>query len=52
MVARPISSKKTSATFFLEFIFLLWVVAVNVFYYLQFRDLLLARFGPWINRWR
>lgn len=35
-----------------QLIFILWLLFVNVFYYLQFRELFLARFGSWIHRWR
>jgi hypothetical protein len=30
--------------------FILWLLFVNVFYYHQFRDLLLARIASWIHR--
>lgn len=29
-----------------------WLLLVNIFYYLQFRELFLARLGNWIHRWR
>jgi len=32
--------------------FVLWLLLINTFYYLQFRGLFLARFGSWIHRWR
>jgi hypothetical protein len=35
-----------------QIVFIAWLMLVNFFYYLQFRDLLLARFGAWIHRWR
>jgi hypothetical protein len=35
-----------------QIVFIIWLLLVNFFYYLQFRDLLLARFGAWIHRWR
>jgi hypothetical protein len=30
--------------------FILWLFFVNVFYYLQFRDVFLARIASWIHR--
>jgi hypothetical protein len=30
--------------------FILWLLFVNVFYYLQFRDVLFARIASWIHR--
>ena len=30
--------------------FILWLLFVNVFYYLQFRYVLLARIASWIHR--
>jgi hypothetical protein len=35
-----------------QIVFIAWLLLVNFFYYLQFRGLLLARFGAWIHRWR
>jgi hypothetical protein len=35
-----------------QMVFIAWLLLVNFFYYLQFHDLLLARFGAWIHRWR
>lgn len=33
-----------------QFIFIVWLLFVNIFYYLQFRDVFLARFAAWIHR--
>jgi hypothetical protein len=35
-----------------QIIFLAWLLFVNLFYYFQFRELFLARFGAWIHKWR
>lgn len=33
-----------------QLIFILWLLFVNIFYYLQFRDVVLARLAAWIHR--
>jgi hypothetical protein len=33
-----------------QLIFVLWLLFVNIFYYLQFRDVVLARLAAWIHR--
>jgi hypothetical protein len=40
-----------AASRIVQILFVLWLVFVNVFYYLQFRDLLLSLFGSWVHRW-
>jgi len=45
--ARPNSLSPVAAA-----AFVLWLSFINVFYYVQFRALFVARFGSWIHRWR
>jgi hypothetical protein len=52
MAADPLSSRKNPKSYVLEIVFLIWTIALNVLYYLQFRELFLANFGRWIQRWR
>lgn len=33
-----------------QFAFILWLLFVNVLYYLQFRDVFLPRIASWIHR--
>lgn len=37
---------------FLDVLFVLWLVAVNILYYAQFQDLFVSRLAPFISRWR
>jgi hypothetical protein len=34
----------------MQLLFIVWLFFVNFFYYLQFRDVILARLAAWIHR--
>jgi hypothetical protein len=48
----PIQSAKASRAGFrvVQFLFIGWLLFVNIFYYLQFRDVFGARLASWIHR--
>ncbi|MGA7914578.1 MAG: hypothetical protein WCA00_05030 [Candidatus Acidiferrales bacterium] len=52
MTAAPIqdNNKPRAGLRAVQFIFIVWLLFVNIFYYLQFRDVFLARFAAWIHR--
>jgi hypothetical protein len=54
-MSRTTSESKKAASGFAgrvwQLAFAAWILLVNFLYYLQFRDLFLARFGAWIRRW-
>jgi hypothetical protein len=45
-------SKPVAVGRMLQLLFVLWLFIVNIAYYIQFRDLFLARFESWIRLWR
>jgi len=46
------NSEVSDAKTIWQLLFLLWLIAVNVLYYLQFRDLLVSRVPRFLNLWR
>ena len=54
-MSEPTDSKagaRVGASHVVTIAFVVWLLLINTFYYLQFRGLFLARFGSWIHRWR
>jgi hypothetical protein len=35
----------------LQILFAAWLIVVNLLYYAQFRGILFARLGAWLERW-
>ena len=44
--------KTATAKPFLEALFVVWVIVVNLLYYMQYKNLMVARFGHLLHRWR
>lgn len=42
--------KSSPAKYLAQALFIIWVVVVNVLYYLQFKNLFLARFASLVHR--
>jgi hypothetical protein len=50
-MAERINARVTGARTILQVAFVVWLIVVNVLYYAQFRGILVARLGVWLQRW-